>query len=246
MLSFEKFSEFCVNATKFISCRTLTSNKELSIHYKEDGTEVTSIDLFIEDKLRNIIANEFPENGIIGEEKETINESANYKWIIDPIDGTYGFVKGVPLFGTLIGFIEQNEPKYGFARMPEIGNSWISGDGEKALLNGKPLSTPAHQGWQNSLILTTDQQTIETSPLSKYWKSALKYGATARTWGDCFGYYMVCSGNAEFMADTCLKPYDIMPLIPILRGSGLEVHQVDCSDWSNVIACKKGVFEQLK
>lgn len=219
---------------------------ELECSYKSDGTEVTETDLYIEDRIRNIIKEKFPDHGILGEEREVHNDEAKIKWIIDPIDGTFGYTNSVPLFGTLIGLLENEEPIYGFMRLPLIGDTWISGDGSVALQNGKPIAPRPHQSWRKSLILTTDQQTIEKSPINSYWQSALNCGASARTWGDCFGYYLLCIGKAELMADTSLKTFDILPLIPILLGSGLEVHKIDCPNYENILACKSGVFEQLK
>ncbi len=245
MLSFEKFSEFCVEVTNFIADTLHAPSAEFQCTYKDDGTEVTSCDFLIEDKIRNLISSAFPECGIIGEERRNHHGSTEWSWIIDPIDGTFGFSKGAPLFGTLIGLIKDNEPKYGFLRLPMLGDTWISGNGKVALLEGSPLQTTFPKSLNKALILTTDQQTIVNSPINKFWQSALKQGATARTWGDCFGYFMVCKGEAELMTDTSLKPHDILPLIPILEGAGVEIHKIDCEDYSNIIACKKGVMEQL-
>ena len=246
MLSFEEFTKFCVNITEFIAGKLSEQSEDLTICYKNDGTEVTPLDFLIEDELRNCIASTFPEHGILGEERSPHNPEAKFKWILDPIDGTLGFTKGVPLYGTLIGLTEQNEPKYGFLRLPMITNCWISGNGSVSLLNGKPLEVKQHLSWQKSLVLTTDQQTIEASEIGKFWEKAISLGATARTWGDCFGYYMLCRGEAELMADTGLKPYDIIPLVPILLGAGIELHQFGNSDYSNILACKPGVIEQLQ
>ena len=246
MISFEDFSNFCVEATEFIAGKLQDAIEPAEFLFKEDGTEVSTSDFLIEDHLRTLICKEFPEHGILGEERDPINPDASYKWIIDPIDGTYGFIRGVPLFGTLVGITHNNEPMYGFLRIPKLSNVWLSGNGSTALLNGKKIYSNSSTNWSNSLILTTDQQTIENSPVGKLWKTALRFGATARTWGDCFGYYLLCTGKAEIMADTCLKPCDILPLIPILKGAGLEVHKIGCLDYSHVIACKKGVFDQLQ
>ena len=154
----------------------------------------------------------------MGEERESHKPNASIKWIIDPIDGTFGYTKSVPLFGTLIGLLENDKPKYGYLRLPLIRDTWMCGDGSVALHEGKPIVQTPHLSWNKSLILTTDQQTIEKSPINSFWQSAIKKGASARTWGDCFGYYLLCIGKAELMADTGLKTFDILPLIPILRG----------------------------
>ena len=246
MLSFEKFTDFCVSSTEFIAEILCDRPDQALSTYKVDGSEVTPFDLLIEDKIRSRIIQEFSDHGIQGEEREPYNPYSKFKWIIDPIDGTFGFCRGTTQYGTLIGFCENDMPKYGFLRMPELTNSWIAGNGYLSLHNGNPLKTHSHVTWLNSLILTTDQQTIISSPIEKIWKNALDKGPTVRTWGDCLGYYLLCLGKAELMTDTNLKPHDILPLIPILHGCGLEVHQIGCTDYSNVVACKKGLYEQIK
>ena len=235
-----------MSQTEFIADELRELKDDLTFSLKSDATVVTKFDLCFEDCLRQAISVNFPGHCIKGEERQTVNETSNLQWIIDPIDGTYSFTKGVPLFGTLIGLLENNKPKYGFLRMPLIQNSWMSGDGFKALKDGRALSVNAHSSWKNSLILTTDQQTLENSTIFPHWKKALNYGATARTWGDCYGYYLLCLGKAEMMVDVGLKPYDILPLIPILLGSGVDVIPIECNEYQNIIASKPGVWSQIK
>ena len=217
----------------------------LDSQYKIDGTIVTDADILIEDRLRESISNSFPNHAIYGEEREAIHSLSSSKWVIDPIDGTFGFSRGVPLFGTLIGFLEDNVPRYGFLRLPLIDDKQLSGDNEIALLNGIPLAKGKFSGWDNALILTTDIDTIKASPIKETWQKALNYGCTARTWGDCFGYYLACTGQAVMMADTNLKPHDILPLLPIIKGSGLLIQQFDCDDYSNVVACNPEAAKDL-
>ena len=214
--------------------------------FKQDGTRVTEVDFIIEDKLREQIINTYPTHGILGEERKSINPDADFVWVLDPIDGTYGFSKGVPLFGSLIGLNYMGKPMYGFLRLPKINDTWISGDCKQTYINGKVLKTKAFSGMNDSLILTTDQQTLTNSPIYKHWQKAINLGATARTWGDCYGYYLLCLGEADLMVDTGLKPYDILPLIPILRGAGMRIEQLgDKEDYSEIMAGKKEIFDAI-
>lgn len=214
--------------------------------FKQDGTRVTEIDFLIEDKLREQIISTYPNHGILGEERKSINPDADFVWVLDPIDGTYGFSKGVPLFGSLIGLNYMGKPIYGFLRLPMINDTWISGDSKQTYINGKVLKTKAFSGMNDSLILTTDQQTLTNSPFCKHWQKAINLGATARTWGDCYGYYLLCLGEADLMVDTGLKPYDILPLIPILRGAGMRIEQLgDKEDYSEIMAGKKEIFDAI-
>ena len=246
MLTFEDFNAFCIKNTNFLVDKIHTNTLGvLDSHYKSDGTIVTDVDLQIEDKLRESITNAFPEHAICGEERDPITSLSSYQWMIDPIDGTFGFSRGVPLFGTLIGFLEEGIPRYGFLRLPMVHDNYLSGDNQTALLNGIPLAKSSFYGWDNALILTTDLNTIQSSPINETWQRALNLGCTARTWGDCFGYYLVCTGQADMMADTNLKPHDILPLLPILKGAGLSIHQYECEDYSNITVCNPEVAGHL-
>ena len=214
--------------------------------FKQDGTRVTEVDFIIEDKLREQIINTYPTHGILGEERKSINPDADFVWVLDPIDGTYGFSKGVPLFGSLIGLNYMGKPMYGFLRLPMINDTWISGDCKQTYINGKVLKTKAFSGMNDSLILTTDQQTLTNSPIYKHWQKAINLGATARTWGDCYGYYLLCLGEADLMVDTGLKPFDILPLIPILHGAGMRIEQFsDKENYSEIMAGKKEIFDAI-
>lgn len=246
MPSFDNFKRFCVSSTDFVY-HTLQNykNRETFWDIKDDGTRVTEVDFFIEDKLREQISKSYPNHGISGEERDSINPNADYVWVLDPIDGTFGFSKGVPLFGTLIGLTYRGQPKYGFLRLPMINNTWLAGDCIQTCLDGKLLRNKPFLGWTNSLILTTDQETLRKSTISKYWQKAIKLGATARTWGDCYGYYLLCIGEADMVVDTGLKPYDIIPLIPILLGAGMEVNQLGGKNFSEIMTGRKEVLSSL-
>ena len=246
MHSFDDFSQFCAGCTEFVHhVLKKSQNRDKPWEIKHDGTRVTEVDFLIEDKLREQITKTFPNHGIIGEEREPLNANADYVWILDPIDGTFGFSKGVPLFGSLIGLTYKGEPKYGFLRLPMINNTWIAGDCHQSYIDGKLLKPKPFLGWEDSLILTTDQQTLANSPILKYWQKAIQLGATTRTWGDCFGYYLLCLGEADLVVDTGLKPYDIIPLIPILLGAGMEVNQLGRDDFSEIMAGRKNVLSDL-
>ena len=246
MLSFEEFNSFCARSTDFLANAVVDHvHQGLDVDLKSDGTVVTKYDFLIEDRLRSCISENFPDHAIYGEEREPCNPTSPFKWIIDPIDGTFGFSRGVPLFGTLIGFLHNNNPIFGFLRLPLIGDACLSGDNRTALLNGSVLPQLTFSGWKSALALTTDSQTIVKSSVQDAWEKALNYGCITRSWGDCYGYFLLCTGRADIMADTGLKPHDILPLLPILKGSGMVVRQYDCTDYSNIIACLPEVAKDL-
>ena len=241
MLTFDEFISFVEEVTLKTSediNNFFDSNNDNSC-LKDDGSIVTDADIKAEKFIRIQLNDKFCNHNVIGEELSDKSSNSNCKWIVDPIDGTYNFAKGVPLFGTLIGFLYNEMPTYGSLRLPKLGNDFIVGDNNLCFLNGKKLTTTQFKGWSDALILTTDEVRIFSSKISDQWQKLKKTGANFRSWGDCFGYFLVCQGKADAMFDLDLKPYDILPLIPILRGAGVAI--IDLSEeqnYSSIIACK--------
>ncbi len=241
--SFEEFSVFCERATDHI--KHLIENTTLSISTKADGTSVTNVDLVIEDCLRDSISKEYPDHSILGEERKFFFGKSEYTWVIDPIDGTLGFSRGVPMYGTLIGLMHADIPQYGFMRLPMIGDARLCGHKKGSFLNGKPVYVKNHSEWNNSIVVTTDEKTLRASPLNTLWNDVLSRGATARTWGDCYGYYLLCTGKVDMMADTGLKPVDILPIVPILEGAGATLETYGSEKYENLAAFSNGARESL-
>ena len=220
-LSFLDFEQFCNRVTKNLKLFLSKDASLLEYELKKDDSPVSTADFAIEDMLRREISESFPEHGILGEERADLRHDTPFKWIIDPIDGTFSYLHGVPLFGCLIGFSINEDVQYGFMRLPAVANEYLSGDGTQARLNGQPVFAKQNADFETSLILTTDMQTLEKSEFCKVWNYCQRKGARSRTWGDCYGYYLLCTGRADMMVDVGLKQHDILPLYPILSGSGV-------------------------
>ena len=121
------------NAERAILSRFET---ELSVEWKPDNTPVTIADRAAEEELRKVFASETPEFGLIGEEFGIEKPDAEYKWIFDPIDGTKSFIRGVPLFGTLIGLYRKDEPLVGVINLPALRHTLVAGNGLGAFVDG--------------------------------------------------------------------------------------------------------------
>ena len=111
--------------------------QELDEVNKQDQTSVTKADKEVEMALAEEITKKFPDHGIVGEEFGILNNNADYKWIIDPIDGTISFVMGRPIFGTLIALSYKNKPILGIINQPITKERWMGFEGSKATLNNK-------------------------------------------------------------------------------------------------------------
>ena len=195
------------------------------IEIKADGTPVTVADKECERVLRGMIKKKFPQHGIIGEEFGNENENAEFVWSLDPIDGTKSFVSRVALYGILFGLLHEGEPCIGVIDQP-ITRERIIGDGRETFLNGRAVRVRETAELRDSLLLTTDLIDCENAHSDKNWNGLLHGAKLFRTWGDCYGYLLVASGRADIMADPVLSPWDLFPLLPILRGAGASV-----TDW---------------
>lgn len=192
---------------------------EIKIESKKDLSPVTIADKKAEELMRGMIMKEFPGHGILGEEFGEHNSSAEYKWILDPIDGTKSFICGALSFGTLIALLKNNEPVIGVINQPII-NEFLIGDGKSAELNGKLVHTRACANLSDAVLLTTDQLNIEKYRNIEKFDNLVHNVKLYRQWGDCYGYYLVSTGYADIMIDPIMNIWDSAALIPIIRGAG--------------------------
>jgi len=192
---------------------------DFSIESKQDLSPVTIADKKSEETMREIIMKEFPDHGIIGEEFGEHNKNADYKWILDPIDGTKSFICGAVAFGTLIALTKNGEPVLGVINQP-ILDEFLFGDNSTAELNGRAVKLRACNKIEDSVLVTTDYLNIEKYQNIKKFQELIKKVKLYRGWGDCYGYYLLATGYADIMIDPIMSPWDLLPLIPIIKGAG--------------------------
>ncbi len=191
----------------------------LEVVSKADESPVTFADREAERVMRELIESRYPDHGIIGEEYGNVREDAEFVWVLDPIDGTISFTAGCPLFGTLIGLLENGEPKLGCINQPVLKQLCI-GDGKTTTLNGKPATVRSGRSIAESTLLTTDVGNVEKYQNGELFHQLRSEVKVSRTWGDCYGYLLVACGFADAMVDPILNPWDLLPLIPVIEGAG--------------------------
>ena len=183
---------------------------------------VTEGDKAAERAIRDLITATFPDHAIRGEEYGRTNAGAAHEWIIDPIDGTRGFICGLPTWGTLVGLMGHGRPLYGMMSQPHVGERFV-GDGQTAVLHGRGGSVRLHsrkgRGLADAFIATTNPDIITGADGAAYRR--LESRCRLPRYGtDCYAYAMVAAGQIDLVAETGLQAYDIMPLIPIIEGAG--------------------------
>jgi len=202
---------------------------DINVELKSDSSPVTIADKKAEEVIRNLIVKEFPEHGILGEEFGEDNKTSEYKWIIDPIDGTKSFIHGMITFGTLIALMKNDKPVLGVINQPVL-NEFLIGDNVSAELNGKKTGIREIGKLKDALLLTTDHVNIAKYQNAQKFDELVNKVKLYRTWGNCFGYYLVATGYADIMTDPIMSVWDTAALVPIIKGAGGVITDFEGND----------------
>jgi histidinol phosphatase-like enzyme (inositol monophosphatase family) len=192
----------------------------VTVDTKGDGTPVTVADRTAEKTAREWIESRFPEDGILGEEFGETRPGAKRRWILDPIDGTKTFIRGVPLWGTLVALAEGERILAGAAYFPPVGDMLVAAPGQGCWWNGKRTRVSAEADLSRAVVLSTDERFLVHPERGVKWRNLAAKASMARTWGDCYGYLLVATGRAEAMIDEVLSPWDAAALQPIIEEAG--------------------------
>jgi myo-inositol-1(or 4)-monophosphatase len=183
---------------------------------------VTAADRAAEGAMRALIRKTFPDHGIIGEELGNERTDAEYVWVLDPIDGTKSFICGLPVWGTLIALTRGGEPVFGMMHQP-FTRERFTGDGMMANYDGpagkRALHTRACAALGDAILGTTSPLLMNEADRKTFGRveQAVRL---SRYGGDCYAYCMLAAGHIDLVIETELKPYDVLPLIPIIAGAG--------------------------
>ncbi len=187
---------------------------------KSDGSPVTIADRSAEELLRERIATRFPDHGVLGEEYEEHNPGARVRWILDPVDGTRSFMRGVPLFGVLIGVEVEGESVVGVCYLAGLDEMVAAGKGLGCTWNGKPCHVSKVDSMERALVCTTDVERLLRRDEGPGWRKLQQTAAFSRTWGDAYGHCLVATGRAEVQVDPIMKSWDAGPFLTIVTEAG--------------------------
>jgi len=187
---------------------------------KADQSLVTNADREAEAYLRAAIAQAFPEDCILGEEEEERTGTSGRRWIIDPIDGTYSFVHGVPLYAVLIGLEIDNESVLGVVNLPALNELVYAARGLGCFWNGEAARVSSTTSLDDALLLSTDFGTCEQHGFGTAAEVLQRRVSARRTWGDAYGHVLVATGRADIMLDPVMNIWDCAALLPIVEEAG--------------------------
>ncbi len=220
----EKVLRELADAADVISMDFFRRQSELAVEQKGDGSFVTVADKAVEAELRRILNSEFPQHSVHGEEEGLISGSdGNYSWIIDPIDGTHGFMRGMPIWATLIAFIDKERVIGSMVSAPALATRWWAGEKTGAYKsfsggNSETISVSAIDSVADAQLLYTGYFTSKnrwpgfSNLLNSAWRE--------RGVGDFWGHCLVAEGVADGMLDPIVNVWDVAALDLLVREAG--------------------------
>ena len=183
---------------------------------------VTEADRAAEQAMRAVLAEMRPADGVLGEEFGTSHGTSGLQWVLDPIDGTRGFISGTPTWGVLVSIRDAGGPIYGLIDQPYIGERFEGGFGH-AELNGpmgrRALGTTATKELNEATILTTFPEVGTTQDRAGFEAVAVQC-KLARYGMDCYGYALLAAGQVDLVVEAGLSAYDIQAPIAVVEASG--------------------------
>lgn len=219
----------------------------ISVDRKSDASPVTIADKKAEEVMREAIMKEFAQHGIIGEEFGEHPAQSEYTWVLDPIDGTKGFICGTVNFGTLIALLKNGEPILGVFNQP-ILNEFLLGDNNAAKLNNVNVRMRNCEKLSDAVLLTTDYLNVEKYQDVLKFNNLIHKVNYFRGWGDCYGYYLLATGFADIMVDPIMSFWDIAAIVPIIKGAGgviTDYHGNDPLKGKSIIAASREIHSKI-
>lgn len=220
------------DATDAIAMRHF--RRDLQLERKPDRTFVTVADRSIEQLLRDRIADSFPGHGVVGEELGADEGSTGVRWYVDPIDGTHNFLRGVPLFATLLAVAREGELEAAVLSAPALRQRWYAWRGGGAWATGaagaespRRIEVSRVGDVSEAQILYASASTLEASGRAPGFRALLGDAWRERGFGDFWGYTLVAEGAAEAMIEVDLWPWDAAAPMLLVEEAGGRVTDFD-------------------
>jgi len=189
----------------------------LDVVRKIDGSPVTEADQEAERLLRDRITVAHPDDSVIGEEGDDTSGSSGRTWILDPIDGTESFIRGVPLYGNLVALVDEYGPAVGVVNLPALGECIWAGRGGGCFADGQPARVSKRTDLSGACVVTSG---VDYWPSTTVVDKLVERDVIIRTWGDAYGYALVATGRADAMVDPVVNRWDVAAMPTILAEAG--------------------------
>ncbi|HSU41367.1 MAG TPA: inositol monophosphatase family protein [Polyangiaceae bacterium] len=213
--------DFAVDSAQLAGAFTLGYfNASPPVELKADRTPVTAADRGAEERLRQRIESAFPTHGIVGEELGVKEGSEPARWILDPIDGTFSFICGVPLYAVLIGFEWEGEAVAGVIHLPALGDTIYAARGLGCRWNGRLARVSGVRELSEARLVFASSKAAESYGKGPEFARLLAAAGNDRGFCDAYGYALVATGRAEIAIDPRMALWDTAALFPVITEAG--------------------------
>lgn len=200
----------------------------LNVEWKDDHSPVTLADRGAEKLLRSLLLAAFPNDGFLGEEFGDTPGSSGFRWVIDPIDGTRNFVRGVPIWATLLGLEYRNEQIAGVAYLPALKQTYRALRGDGAFRDDRAIRVSDVSKLEDATLFYSSISWFIKAGCQDRFLELVKRTQRQRGFGDFYGFLLVAQGAGDIMVEHGVHAWDIAALKPIVEEAGGRL-----SDWDN-------------
>jgi histidinol-phosphatase len=198
----------------------------ITVEWKDNATPVTVADRAAEELLRTRLLSRFKQDGFLGEESGEVKGSSGFRWIIDPIDGTRSFVRGIPIWATLLGLEFNGDPIAGICFLPAMQQTYRALRGDGAYRNERRLQVSKVNDLKESQLFYSSMSWFIKAGAKDTFMDLVARTQRQRGFGDFYGFMLVAQGSGELMVEYGVSPWDIAALMPIIEEAGGKV-----TDW---------------
>jgi histidinol-phosphatase len=188
--------------------------------FKADESPVTVADRQAEELIRRRIEARYPDHAIVGEEFGESGQTRSQRWLIDPIDGTRSFIRGVPFYGVLIGLEIEGRVQVGVAHFPAMNEMLAAASGHGCWWNGRPARVSSAKRLKDGQALHADAASFARYGRAEAWERIKQAAGYRAGWCDAYGYLLVATGRAEVVLDPIMNVWDCGPFLPIFAEAG--------------------------
>jgi histidinol-phosphatase len=195
-------------------------DRDIDVEWKSDKSPVTLADRDAEALLRSTLLGRFQGDGFLGEESGDTPSASGYRWIIDPIDGTRSFVRGIPLWATLVGLEYRGELIGGVCRMPAMKQTFRALRGDGAYRDDRKLHVSSVDNLARAHVYYSSISWFKKAGIDRQFLALVDATERQRGFGDFYGFVMVAQGSGEAMLEHGVHPWDVGAIVPLIEEAG--------------------------
>jgi len=220
-------------------------HSQLKVKLKTDNSPVTQADKEAENLIKKVISNKFPDHGFLGEEEGKTKITSKYFWVIDPIDGTKNFIRGLPHFATLLALIENQQVTLGISNAPAFKELIYAVAGKGCFFNGQKINVSKVNKLSEAYLSIGGIYRFDTQGLTENIMKLSHIPRQVRAWGDAWHFHLLAQGKIDIVIEPFGNFWDFAPYITIVEEAGGKVTDLTgqtLTPESNSIIATNGLF----